>query len=321
MGQNEKQLIKATTKINLINNLIVSYEKINELEEYNKMKPYTIILDYKNIDDFTKFIINVQKGKNNIENIFNINFSLNNKETGLNLFQKLREKFIERDCVQYTGFSSKYGKITNHFIRKNNCIELQSNINSSKDYEGLNEYNKKINNSKIFGYKCVNTFNKTKDELQLIKAKAKINIVCDFINTLSQLNNLEEEYNKKKHYILKINYDLFKDENNNKYYKYHIHLNKLGLHKNNTILNIKFSLNNHNIGLRIIQELLRNFYQNTDIVIASFDEHRNSIIQNNSKIKIITNTKSLLDKEKINSIHNEINYNQTKIKKGQKRLY
>lgn len=322
MGQNEKQLTKAIMKINLINNLITSYEKINELEERDKMKPYTVILDYKDEGSFTKFIVNFQKGKYNVQDIFDMHFSLNDQNKGLELFQKLREKFVKRDSIQYSGFSTEYGKTTDHFIRKNNSVELKTSIHTSKDLETLKNYNNIINNSKVFGYKGFNTGNKTKDELQLIKAKAKANIVCDIINTLSDLNNLEENYNNMKSYNLEINYDLFNDTNDEKYYKYNIQLIKNGLYKNKKLLNLNFSLKNHNIGLRIIQEILRNFSQNNDILLSSFDSNGNSVIQNKSRIKIITNIKTDYDKEKIGSIHEEIKSKQTnsfKVKKIEKK--
>jgi len=322
MGKNDKQLIKALQKINLINTLIELFEKCNELEDYNNMKSYLVTLDYLDKKDYTKFFIKLNKTKSEKnDTIFDMNFSLNNKQKGLELFQKLREKFVERDSIQYSGFLINDDVQKKHFIKKNNNVELKTNIHNNDEYKLLEDYNKKIAESNVFGYKGFNVSGKTKDQLQLIKAKAKANIVCSIINSLSYLNNLEDNYNDMKPYKLDIKYSIHNDNiYDEKYYKYSINLIKNGLEKDKILLYLNFSLKNHEIGLKIIEKIIRNFTQNTDILFTLMNNN-NLTVLNKSNIQIINNFKTEKEKQIFNMLNEELapniisNNHNSKVKK------
>lgn len=326
MGRREKLLTKAVKKIILTNTLIRSLEEINELEEYENMKQYSIILDYKDESDYTNFFVTIQKNKHReSDNIFDIKFCLDNKQDGLDLFQKLRQNFVKRDSIQFTGFNGKFNTITDHFIKKNSNIELKTVIKNDDDLENLKEYNDIINQSKVFGYKRFNPSGKTKDELQLFKAKTKANIICNIISTISELNNLEENRNNMKDYKVNISYNVYNDLSNGTYYKYNINLIKNSIKGNKTLLNFNFSLKNHKDGLDIITEIINNFNLNTEVILSTFNSKGNSSISNKSNIEIITELKTDSERAIFDNLHKFLqpdvidNSNNLKVKKIEKK--
>lgn len=268
MNKDEIQLSKALIKLKSIKRLIDILQDLNLTENDKDMKDYNIILDYKKDEDqnFTTFKVKIDsKGldKHNImvnKSLYNFNFKLKDENTGFALFKVIREYFVMKNDLKCPNFQTnpyyninKLNFIT-HEIETNHHVKLTSMIHSKKDEEKLIKFNNRIYQKYDKYIRRVHTVDYDKDEIQILKAEKKKEIVFVVIDMLNELNNTNT---CNKQYEIFMDYERVKD-----CYKFKIQI----LKDNKSMpLDISFKLNDLKVGTEIFNEIVKYYIDNTNI--------------------------------------------------------
>ena len=169
MNKDELQQNKALIKLKCIKNVIDILHILNMIDNDVDSKQYNIYLDYLKESDFTTFKVEIQsEGYNKNNPLFKFNFKLKDESTGFAIFKLIREYFVKKNDLQYSGFSYdiKDGNLNyaSHQIITNHRVNLYSIIHSKKDLKKLQKLNKKIYEQyeSFFRNNHPSTFNKDK---------------------------------------------------------------------------------------------------------------------------------------------------------------
>ncbi|MBQ7140322.1 MAG: hypothetical protein IJO32_02320 [Bacilli bacterium] len=189
-----------------------------------------------------------------------------------------------------------------------NILDKLSNILDKENYHSLDKKERNIKN-------LLNT----ESIIDLKYAKEKINAAYDFIKKLEILNNIKENPSNRKEYSIKISYKTHKDEYNGLYYTYNIRIDEKDIDKINILLNLNLNFKKCADGLNTITDFIKKINENSQTILTTFDKSGNSVINNNSNIKITTQINNIEENNKFVLLHKYLKENakknKTKIKK------
>lgn len=137
------QLKKAEIKTNALTGVLTSLIQLNNELDPKEQKAYTTTLNYTNFDNYYEFIADIRKTYSTTsEPLMRIRFSLKNLDDGLNLFDGIRDAYIQNCEMIYTGFSnnSTTGRIDSFDAVGTNKIDLKYKIHNWEEYERLQAY-------------------------------------------------------------------------------------------------------------------------------------------------------------------------------------
>lgn len=143
------QLKKAKIKVEAITNLLPSLINLNNELSDDERKPYTIMLDYLNFNDYYRFSIDIMRTNHyEPDSLIDLHFSLKRLEDGLSLFDKVRDCFIDNSNLIYTGFQTHCNQsvVSSFNAVGSNRIDLIYKIHDDYEYERLLEYNNSLGN-------------------------------------------------------------------------------------------------------------------------------------------------------------------------------
>lgn len=283
MNKDELQESKALIKLKCIKNIIDILHNLNMIDNDVDAKQYNIYLDYIKESDFTTFKVEIKSEgyyKNNP--LFKFNFKLKDESTGFAIFKLIREYFVKKNDLQYSGFQydRKDDKLcySSQQVITNHRVNLYSKIHSEKDLKKLDKFNEKIYEQyeTFFKNTHTNTFNK--DKIQQLKAEEKGNIVISVINMLQELLNLESY--KEQHYDIIMDYT--KIDN---YYRFDVKILKNDQQKP---FSINFKLKDKEKGLSIFDKIMESYIDNT---LVMYDGYKNSLSSNKTNYMIKSKNK------------------------------
>ena len=273
MNKDEIQSIKAFSKMNCIKRIIDVLQELNLLENNDDMKKYNIVLDYvknKN-EDFTTFKTTIYS--NRIDSVdkketkmFDFNFKLKDETTGFAILKSIREYFLSKNDLQYSGFRKNDESTSNlefetHEVITNHNVNLISKIHSKKDILKLEEYNNKIINTYEMFVKTINTTGLSRDEIQVLKAYKKAEIVMAVIDMLHDLES--SDIHRTHIYDISMDYKQQKEDNDD----FTVFDIKLLKDSANLIFNLNFKLKDEKIGIELFNKISKHFV----------DKNKNSI--------------------------------------------
>lgn len=310
MNKDELQESKALIKLKCIKNIIDILHNLNMIDNDVDAKQYNIYLDYIKESDFTTFKVEIQsEGYNKNNPLFKFNFKLKDESTGFAIFKLIREYFVKKNDLQYSGFQydrkdetlsySSQQVITNH------RVNLYSKIHSDKDLKKLEKFNQKIYEQyeTFFRNTRTNTFNK--DKIQQLKAEEKGNIVISVISMLNELLNIDSY--KEQYYDITMDY--IKIDN---YYRFDVKILKNNQQKP---FSINFKLKDKEKGLEIFDKIIESYIDNTLVVYDGYNQSVspnkiNYIIKSKNKINIIYKMSTFDSETIIPKIKKEIEQNE-----------
>ncbi len=141
------QLKKAEIKVGAITGLLPSLINLNNELSDEERKPYTIMLDYVEFEDYYRFSIDIMRTNHyKPDSLIDLHFSLKNLEDGLQLFDEVRNCFVDNSHLIYTGFQTHCNQsITSSFNAVGaNRIDLVYKIHSDEELQRLTEYNNSL---------------------------------------------------------------------------------------------------------------------------------------------------------------------------------
>ena len=265
MNKDEIQEIKALSKMNCIKKIIDILQELNLLENNEDMKQYNIVLDYDESekDGFTTFKTTIYSKRLNTNEkketkLFDFNFKLKDQNTGFGILKSIREYFLSKNDLQYSGFRKNNNSYSNlkfetlEVITNNNVI-LISKIHSNKVILKLEEYKDKIINTYEMFVKSINTTGLTKDEIQILKACKKSELVMVVIDMLHEL----EECDIYRMHVYDILMD-YKKQNidNEEFSEFDIKVLK---DQTSPIFNLNFKLKNEEMGIELYNKIAEYF--------------------------------------------------------------
>jgi len=323
MNKDEIQLTKALIKLKAIKKIIDILQDLNLLENDENMKDYNIILDYYKFDedDFTTFNVKVNAkslGKYNLicdKSLLNFNFKLKDENSGFALFKIIREYFVMKNDLKFPSFQKNYNsqynglKYLKHEVETNHHVSLTSMIHTKKDEEKLTKFNKDIFNKYKTYIRKIHTVDFDKDEIQTLKAEKKKEIAFAVIDMLKELSNSNDN---DKSYEIFMNYESFNE----------CYIFKIQILKNNKSLplNINFKLKDKSKGIQMLNDIVKYYIENTDIMFDGYsnkDNHNENInysIIGQNRVNLSYIIPSIYSKESIIYFKNLIKAkNETKI--------
>jgi len=137
--KDELQREKAIRIINNIDNLFSNLIKLNDIENYENIKPYKLSIkcDYDDENECYLYNFNIIRGSIHPEIISEYSLSIKNNDLVIYELKKLLNKYLNSDNLIYKASYQKYNKI-NYLInlKKEILIDICNNI--EKDVEFFN---------------------------------------------------------------------------------------------------------------------------------------------------------------------------------------
>lgn len=145
--KDEVQLKKAKIKIGAVKSIIPELIRLNSELTGADRKPYTILLDYISFEDHKIFLVDIRKSfKRDATPILRIHFGLKNVEDGLNLFDEVRDCFMENEGIIYSAFTKDIPNrpATSYSLVGQHSVNLEYKIHTQEEFESLNAYNERL---------------------------------------------------------------------------------------------------------------------------------------------------------------------------------
>ena len=276
------------TNISFNNSLMEILEKnikkINDNIKNNiNEKCYSQINNHININDDINYIIQMKKGKevikkdNQISNIFNNNFNINNNNCHNLSLESYQEKKISDN--------------NKNIIKNSNISNL--NIFADKYLDNKLDNNKKLKSSEE---KIFNTYLSNKDNFFFDSKNININNI-DYDNSKIKINNIFEDGNENNFKISNKNFEFLQ---NNQSIQNNLNINNFNINYNSQYNSIS---KDNNIGIKSPHNIQKNIPNNSPNNIINIKNIKENLNNSNNELNIINN----------NNINQNISFNDKNI--------
>lgn len=265
---------KIDTKIKLLTELIKRLADYNNIEGYSNQKKFKIFISYLKNDykNNVNYIINITRGTNNPENIFNMRFT--NDEEVYETLLDFSEMLMNNNYYSHTTFTKgenrEFIKFNIHLV---NDVIISLSIRNLEELKMFKMIESKYQRKEII-FNSNKDIDKTKDEIQEEKASKTIKLFKNIMDILNEYNGIENYENIKPYKLIISN---SYDENNN-CFNYTFSIVRGNINRE-IFLQLNTSIRNNNFMYDKIYELL--------ISLKSDNMYMKDILQINGEEKYI----------------------------------
>lgn len=142
------QISKSLKTISLVDNIFDKLGELNNIENYNNIKPYTLKISSNKIDDYYKYDFKINRGSINESTFLDFSISINNKEIIYDKLLEIINKSINKKTFLYKSLNQLNDKYTyNINLSKMLKIELITNdIEDKIFFNDILNFDKYISN-------------------------------------------------------------------------------------------------------------------------------------------------------------------------------
>jgi len=298
------QYEKANKKFSIIKKLIEELTEYNNLENYEKIKNFTFKINYyyDSFDKCYKYNIKLLRGLNDSKAILDLNLQYKEK---LNEFiLELINSLIKNEHFKYTCYVNKFEDESLYVINLNNNISVEFSINDNEDKLNFSNIEKRFPTKQICFYKeKIIMSEEIKDNLQHDKALKTIKIIKEILNSLCELNSIENYDNIKPFRVFVDNkFDPYKECNKFTFTIYRGNINE------KKMFELSLSIKNTDVVYNEIYEMMIDLINRDEFVMCSISNNyieKLFDIKLNNKISIEFSCKNEIDEKFYSSFYEE----------------